>query len=422
MGILEKIKTQGNEDYSSCKKVILAYSGGLDTSVILKLLLDLGLEVVTLTVDLGGNEYGFDGLLKAKQKAISLGASKAIVVEAKKEFVKDYVCKAVFANCLYQGAYPCSTALARPLISKYLAQVAKQEGADAVVHGSTGKGNDFLRFEVSITALSPSLKVLAPVRDWQLNRAEEIAYAESAGIPVPVDVSKPYSIDANLWGRSVSGGATEIEYKAVPEDALDWVASLEETPSQPASVKLFFSHGVPCQMKNGEAVTEGTLEVIEALNKLAGSHGVGTIDMIEDRVIGLKSREFYECPAALAILKAHAELERLCLPKEVNLFKPLLDHKFAEYCYGGFWHSKAMRAVSAYIESTQEDVNGWVEVKLFKGSCSVTARQSPNGLYSLKKATYGEGSSFNQDSSKGFGKIYALSTQTASAHAGGKND
>jgi argininosuccinate synthase len=414
MGLLKKVKAAGVGEYESCGKVVLAYSGGLDTSVLLGLLQELGVEVVTLTVGLGQDEYAGQGLAAVKAKALSLGASKAYAVNAEEEFISGYVNKAIAANCLYQGNYPCSTALGRPLIAKHLVDVALAEGASAVVHGSTGKGNDYLRFHVSVKSLAPGFKVLAPVRDWSLNRPEEIAYAEEAGIPVAATKKLPYSVDANLWGRSACGGAIEDSAEPVPQDALSWCVSPQDAPDSPGFVKLHFEAGIPVKAEFNGGSFEG-VELVKGLNSFAGNHGVGVIDQIEDRTIGLKSREFYECPAATVILRAHKDLELLCLPKELNWLKPSMDQKFAEYCYAALWHSPAMDAVNAFILSTQANVNGWVLLKLFKGNAAVIARGSPTGLYSKVAATYDAGSSFDQLDSKGFANLYALSTVSFAA-------
>lgn len=411
MELLEKIKKMDLGEYGKCKKVVLAYSGGLDTSVLLKLLQGIGLDVVTVTLDFGQDEYAQQALEQVKKKAEHFGAVKAFVIDAKQEFLKGYVNKGIQANCLYEG-YPCSTALGRPLVAKYLVKIAKQEKADAVAHGSTGKGNDYLRFHVSVKAMCDELKVLTPVIDWQLDRAEEIEYACKEGIPVPVSGENPYSIDANLWGRSVEGGAIECEYQAVPEDALEWVVPPEKAPDSAAFVKLFFSKGIPIKAEFAGKTVEDEFTIVHELNKFAGGHGVGVIDHIEDRTIGLKSREFYECPAATVILKAHKDLELLCLNKEVNALKPMMDHIFAQYCYTALWDSPAMKATYAFIEESQENVDGWVLMKLFKGQATVVARKSQTGLYSKALATYGK-SSFNQMDSKGFANLYALSTVNA---------
>ena len=411
MDLLQKIPNKA--EYQSCQKVALAYSGGLDTSILLTLLQDLGLQVATVTVDLGQKEYQEQGMEQARQKALKLGAVSADIIDGKEEFVRDYVTPAVFANALYQGTYPCSTALGRPLIAKYLVQAAHTLGADAVVHGSTGKGNDYLRFEVSVKALDPSLKVLAPVRDWQLNREEELEYAQEKGIFVPVKKTG-YSVDANLWGRSVCGGPIEIEDQEVPQDALDWVKPLDQTPEVPQVLTLHFTQGVLAYAELDEKKLPQTgAALIEELNRVVGSHGIGIIDHIEDRVIGLKSREYYECPAALAIIAAHADLEKACLPRELNQLKSTMDQKFAEYAYSALWHSPVMDATKAFMDATQAQVNGWVKLKLYKGAAHVIARKAPDGMYQRVQATYGKNSTFDQRQSAGFSALYALSTQTA---------
>lgn len=411
MDLIDKIHDKAQ--YQKNQKVVLAYSGGLDTSILLTLLQDLGIQVATVTVDLGQKEYREQGMQQAKQKALKLGAIDAAVIDGKEEFVQEYVTPAVHANCLYQGIYPCSTALGRPLIAKYLVQEAEKIGAGAVVHGSTGKGNDYLRFEVSVKALAPHLDVLAPVRDWQLNREEELEYAAEKGIPVPVKKTG-YSVDANLWGRSVCGGAIEIEDQEVPTDALDWVAPLDRTPDAPDELTLHFEQGVLAKADvNGQPMAQKGAALVEALNFLVGKHGVGIIDHIEDRVIGLKSREYYECPAAVVILQAHKDLEKACLPRELNQLKTNMDQKFAEFAYSALWHSPAMDAINAFMQATQGNVSGWVKVKLFKGGAHVIARKAPQGQYLRAQATYGRNSTFDQADSKGFGALYALSTVTA---------
>ncbi len=412
MDLLQKIPDKA--EYQACKKIVLAYSGGLDTSILMKLLQELGLQVATVTVDLGQKEYQEQGMEQARQKALKLGAVSADVIDGKEEFVLDYVTPAVKANCLYQGRYPCSTALGRPLIVKYLVQAAHKLGADAVVHGSTGKGNDYLRFEVSIKALDPRLKVLAPVRDWQLNREEELEYAKEKGIAVPIKKKTGYSVDANLWGRSVCGGPIEIEDEEVPQDALDWVKPLDRTPDAPQVLTLHFAQGVLGQAElDGQKMRQGGAALIEELNRLAGKHGIGIIDHIEDRVIGLKSREYYECPAALVIIAAHADLEKVCLPRELNQLKESMDQKFAQYAYSALWDSPVMDAMHAFMDATQTQVNGWVKLKLYKGAAHVIARKAPDGMYQRGQATYGKNSTFDQRLSAGFGALYALSTQTA---------
>ncbi|MBI2445009.1 argininosuccinate synthase [Candidatus Micrarchaeota archaeon] len=411
MDLIEKIHNK--TEYRKHKKVVLAYSGGLDTSILLTLLQDLGLQVATVTVDLGQKEYREQGMAEARQKALKLGAIDATVIDGKEEFAQDYVTPAVHANCLYQGTYPCSTALGRPLIAKYLVQEAEKTGAGAVVHGSTGKGNDYLRFEVSVKALAPQLEVLAPVRDWQLNREEELEYAVEKGIPVPIKKTG-YSVDANLWGRSVCGGSIEIEDQEVPTDALDWVKPLDATPDAAQVLTLTFDAGTLAGAElDGTKMLHSGAALIEALNRVVGNHGIGIIDQIEDRVIGLKSREYYECPAALAVIAAHADLEKTCLPKELNQLKMTMDQKFAEYAYGALWHSPVMDATRAFMDATQANVNGWVKLKLFKGGMHVIARKAPDGLYQRVHATYGRNSTFDQRQSAGFGALYALSTTTA---------
>lgn len=405
-------------EYRGVKKVVLAFSGGTDTSVILKLLTDVcKFEVVSFTADIGQQEYA-GGLSMVKKRALELGAKKAIVLDLKNEFVDGYVAKAIAANCLYQGAYPNSTAIGRYLIARHLVNAAREEGAQAIVHGCTGKGNDQVRFDLTIAALQPDLRVIAPVRDWGLSRDEEYAYAKQAGINLPKKLESPYSIDANLWGKSSEAGAIEYPEEAVPDDVLSWVTKPELAPDEPAFAKIGFEKGVPTSLESGSEKTAGVLDTIIALNKLAGINGVGIIDHVEDRVIGLKSREFYECPAATVIIAAHKDLEKLVFTKEENQFKPVIDQKFAELSYSGLWNSPLMKQLISFLEESQKRVSGWVKVKLYKGSSLVIARSSPFALYDWKTATYDKTSDFNQKDSVAFIKLFGLSTITASKKQG----
>jgi len=385
---------------------LLMYSGGLDTSVMLTWIQDqYEADVSTFTVDVGQREAHLE---QVKEKALDLGAKNAFVIDAKEQFAEEYIATSIKANGLYQDSYPLSTALARPLMSEIAVEYANAEGISAIAHGSTGKGNDQVRFEASITALDDSINVLAPIRKWDMGRDEELAYAEEKGIPIPVDEGSPYSIDENLWGRSVECGELENPSTEPPEDVHELTNPVSETPDEAEYVQLDFENGVPVAL-NGEKMD--LVSLIKELNELAGKHGVGLIDMVEDRIVGLKSREIYETPAAAVILKAHEELEKYCSTRHENGFKPSVDKKWAEMVYQGLAFDPLMSDLNAYIEKVNEKVNGEVELKLFKGKATVTGRSSENGLYSYSLATYDEGSTFNQSSSEGFIDIWSLPTR-----------
>ena len=399
---------------SSIKNVVLAYSGGLDTSFILKVLAsEFNVDVVTLTLDFGQQEYSKENLDAVKKKAIAMGAKKAIVLDVKQEFVADYVSKAIKANCLYQGTYPNSTAIGRPLIAKHLAKIAKEEGAQAIVHGCTGKGNDQVRFEVSIKAIDPSLVVIAPVRDWNLSRDEEYAYAKDNGIPLSTSAASPYSVDANLWGRAVECGDVDHPQKEIPSDAYSWVTLPEKAPDKAAYATLHFEKGMIVAVEEGTKKVKGSLESIQFLNELAGKYGVGGIDSMEDRMVGLKSREFYECPAAVVILSAHKDLEKCVLTREENEFKPVVDKMFAELSYKGLWYAPLMDEINAFVDASQKKVTGWVKVKLYKGSATIAGRDSVYLLYDTNLAAYDKTSAFDQKDAPGFISLWGLNTVLA---------
>ncbi len=386
--------------------VLLMYSGGLDTSVMLTWIQDqYEAKVSTFTVDVGQREAHLD---KVKSKALDLGAENAFVVDAKDKFAEEYIKPSIKANGLYQDSYPLSTAIARPLMSEIAVEYAKAEGITAIAHGSTGKGNDQVRFEASIKALDDSMTVLAPIRKWDMSREKELAYAEEKGIPIPVDSGSPYSIDENLWGRSIECGVLEDPSKEPPKDVHELVNPVEKTPDDPEYIELEFDEGVPTKL-NGEKM--GLVELIKELTQLAGQHGVGLIDMVEDRIVGLKSREIYETPAASVILKAHKELEKYCSTRHENSFKPLVDQKWAEMVYQGLAFDPLMKDLQAYIKNVNQKVQGEVRLKLFKGKATVVGRSSDNGLYSHSLATYDEESTFDQSSSEGFIDIWSLPTK-----------
>ncbi|MBM7692887.1 argininosuccinate synthase [Peribacillus deserti] len=388
-------------------KIVLAYSGGLDTSVAIKWLQEQGFDVIACCLDVGeGKDLEF-----VKTKALQVGAVKSYVIDAKEEFANEYALAALQAHTLYEGKYPLVSALSRPLIAKKLVEVAEAENAVAVAHGCTGKGNDQVRFEVSIQALNPNLKVIAPVREWRWSREEEINYAIQNNIPIPVNLDSPFSIDQNLWGRSNECGVLEDPWAAPPEEAYDLTASLENAPDAPDFVEIDFVNGVPVKL-NGVSYTVANL--ILELNKLAGKHGVGRIDHVENRLVGIKSREVYECPAALTLIKAHKELEDITLVKEVAHFKPVIEKKLTELIYEGLWFSPLKDALMAFLQQTQKTVTGTVRVKLFKGHAIVEGRKSEFSLYNEKLATYTSEDEFDHAAAVGFISLWGLPTKVNS--------
>lgn len=383
-------------------KTVLAYSGGLDTSVCIKWLQEYyKTEVITLTLEVGQGEKDLKAI---EEKAKKLGAVKTYSIDAREEFIRDYINPAIKANALYEGKYPLGTALARPLIAKYLAEIAVKEGAQAVAHGATGKGNDQVRFELGVRAVNPDLKIIAPVREWGLTREDSVKYAQKHGIPVPAGKS-PYSVDENLWCRSIEAGVLENPMKEPPEDAFLWTSAPEKAPDKPTYVELEFERGVPVAF-NGKRMKE--LELIAKLNEVAGRNGVGRIDMIEDRLVGIKSREVYECPAAVVLLEAHRELERLTLTREENNFKEILENKWSQLVYFGQWSEPLKEDIDAFINKSQEVVSGTVRLKLYKGGVIVVGRQSPNSLYSFELATYDRRDAFDHKQAEGFLKLWGL--------------
>ncbi|RLE50719.1 MAG: argininosuccinate synthase [Candidatus Methanomethylicota archaeon] len=385
------------------KKVVLAYSGGLDTSVAIRWLMEkYGVDVVTVTVDVGQQE-DFKAI---EERAYKIGVKKHYTIDAKKEFAEKFVFQAVKANALYEEKYPLSTALSRPLIALKLVEIAELEDADAVAHGCTGKGNDQLRFEITIKALNPRLKVLAPIRDWKMSRAEEIEYAVKHGIPIPIK-SRKYSIDQNLWGRSIEGGELEDPSIPPPEDAFEWTVLPEKAPDEAKLIDIEFEEGIPVSV-NGERLD--AVELITRLNKVVGAHGVGRIDHMEDRVVGFKSREVYECPAAIALIEAHKDLEKLVLNRRELEFKKLVDSAWSYLIYAGLWADPLREELDAFINKANEKVTGVVKLKLYKGSIMPVARSSPYSSYSIELATYGQTSAFDQSLSKGFIELWGLPT------------
>ena len=360
-------------------------------------------EVATVTVNVGQPE----NLKEVAEKAKNLRVSNHYSIDAKDEFAADYVFPAIKANALYEGKYPVSTSLSRPLIVKKMVEIAQKEGATALAHGCTGKGNDQVRFDISIASLAPELKIIAPVREWNMTRDEEIEYAKANGIPVST-AAKKYSIDQSIWGRSIECGILEDASQEPPEDAFEWTVSPEKAPDTPEYVTIDFKDGVPVEL-NQEALDP--LVLIETLNKTAGKHGVGRIDHIEDRLVGIKSREIYECPAAAVLLEAHQDLEKLVLTRHEVLFKQQIDSQWTFLVYAGLWMDPLRADLEAFINSSQENVNGKVRVKLYKGRFQVVGRSSPMSLYDQNLVNYNIKTGFNQEYSKGFIELWGLQTK-----------
>ncbi|MCU0518385.1 MAG: argininosuccinate synthase [Oscillatoria sp. Prado101] len=388
------------------KKVVLAYSGGVDTSVCIPYLKhEWGVEeVIALAADLGQGEE----LKPVQEKALKSGAVESLVVDAKESFVKDYGFPAIQANALYENRYPLSTSLARPLIAKLLVEAAEKYGADAVAHGCTGKGNDQVRFDVSIAALNPNLKVLAPAREWGMSREETISYGEKFGIPAPVKKSSPYSIDRNLFGRSIEAGPLEDPATEPLEEIYALTKAIADTPDQPEYVEIGFERGTPTSL-NGQVLPPVAL--VEQLNQLVGKHGFGRIDMVENRLVGIKSREIYETPALLALILAHRDLESLTLTADVTHYKRGVEETYGQLVYNGLWYSPLKAALDAFIQQTQERVSGTVRVKLFKGSATIVGRWSDYSLYSPDLATYGAEDQFDHKAAEGFIYVWGLPTR-----------
>ena len=387
-------------------KVVLAYSGGLDTSVAVVWLSEQGYDVVTMTADVGQEVIDLEA---AKRKALHSGAVKAYIFDLKKTFVENFIWPALRANGMYQGTYPLTSALSRPLIAKTLVDIANKEGAVAVAHGCTGKGQDQVRIEVCANALNPKLEVLAPVRDWHFSREAEMEYAVKHGIPVKATTASPYSIDENMWGRSIECGLLEDPWNEPPEDAYELTANPLNAPDIPDYVEITFDGGVPVAL-DGEKM-DG-VKLITALNKLAGKHGVGRIDMVEDRLVGFKSREVYECPAPIALINAHRALESMTLDKRVLATKKELEVKFAELTYEGYWYSPLKNCIDAFVNETQQYVNGTVKVRLFKGQAVVRGMKAAKSIYKHDLATYSEGDAFDHSAAVGFIKIWGLPIKT----------
>jgi argininosuccinate synthase len=388
------------------EKLVLAYSGGLDTSVAIRWLTERGYEVVALTIDLGEKK----DLEAIQRRALKVGAVAAYVVDGKVPFLRDFVWPSLQAGAVYEKEYPLATALGRPLIAAMLVQVARRECAQGIAHGCTGKGNDQVRFDVTTAALAPELKVVAPVREWGMNREDEIEYAREHGIEVPASVESPYSTDENLWGRSIEAGILEDPWEEPPADVYEWTVDPQRCPEEPAYVEIGFKEGLPATL-DGRPVP--AVEMVERLNALGGAHGVGRIDHLENRLIGIKSREIYEAPAAVLLLQAHQALEDITLTKDVARFKDLVAGHWAQIVYDGLWFSPLREALYAFVAHTQRHVSGEVRLKLYRGSSTVVGRKAPEQLYRMELATYGRGDQFDQSAAAGFIKLFGMGVRTA---------
>lgn len=386
------------------EKLVLAYSGGLDTSVAIPWLNEKGYDVIAVVLDVGQHGKDMDMI---QAKALQVGATQSIVIDAKSEFAEQYVAPVIKANMMYEGEYPMVSALSRPLIIKKLVDIAHENDAVAIAHGSTGHGNDQVRFEAAIHALDPEMKIEAPIRDFQWSREEEIEYAHAHDVPVPIDLDSPYSIDENLWGRANEAGILENPWNQAPEDAYALTQAIENTPDVPEFIDVTFEQGVPVAL-NGEQLP--LAELIVAVNEIAGQHGIGRIDHIENRLVGIKSREIYEAPAAAVLMTAHKDLEDLTLERDVAHFKPLIEQQLANLVYEAKWVSPLFDSLMAFVDDTQKNVNGVVKMKLYKGNAIAVARQSEqNSLYNEDLATYTVASSFDQEAAVGFIKLWTLS-------------
>ena len=389
------------------ERIVLAYSGGLDTSVAIPWLREkYGAEVIAVTLDLGQRKE----LAGVRERALAIGAVRAHVVDVREEFARQYILPALKAGAVYEDKYPLATALGRPLIARHLVEIAAMEGSTAIAHGCTGKGNDQVRLDVSARALDPELKVIAPARVWGMTRPDEIEYAKQRGIPVPATVDSPYSTDENMWGRSIECGVLEDPWAEPPEEIYTLTRSPIDCPDQPAYVEIEFERGVPVKV-NGVAMP--LTELISSLETIAGAHGVGRIDMLENRLVGIKSREIYEAPAAVVLLAAHRELEAMVVPRDLERLKHQLARTYADLVYNGLWFTPMREAIDAFVDKVQERVTGVARLKLFKGDCRIVGRRSPHALYDHALATYDLGDAFDHAAAEGFLKIYGLPVETA---------
>ena len=388
-------------------KVVLAYSGGLDTSMMLKWIQEeYDMDVISCIVDVG---QGKD-MKAVEEKAWNLGVLNHYTFDAKEEFAMEYIFPAIKANALYMGTYPVSSSISRPLIAKKVVEVAEVEGAQAVAHGCTGKGNDQVRFDLTFKALNPGLKIIAPVREWKFDRHSQIEWAKEHGVPVPVTADSPYSIDQNLWGRSIEGGILEHPDIKAPGDIWEWTVDVEDAPDEPDYVKIGFDAGVPVSI-DGEDM--GPVELLQKLNEAGGAHGIGRIEHMEDRVVGLKTRETYETPAAEIVLGAHEDLEKMVLTRHQKMFKFQVENTWATIVYQGLWVDPFKKDLDAFIDSTQENVTGEVTMKLFKGSAKPVARESPLSLYDYNLASFDINTHYDQGDAVGFINLWGLPSVSA---------
>ena len=396
------------------ERVVLAYSGGLDTSVGIGWLKDAtGKEVVAMAVDVGQGGEDMDVI---RQRALDCGAVESVVIDAQAEFASDYIMPTLKANALYQKRYPLVSAISRPLIAKYLAKTAHELGADTVAHGCTGKGNDQVRFEASVAALAPDLVSIAPNRDLALTRDKAIEYAAKHNLPIEQSKKSPYSVDQNVWGRAVETGLLEDPWNAPIADIYTYTQD-PDVQRDPTEVIIKFDEGIPVEI---EGVRYTPIAMVKKMNELAGHHGIGRIDIVEDRLVGIKSREIYEAPAAIALIQAHEELENLTLERDVNRFKKGIEDKWATMVYEGLWFSDLKRSLDVFIEHTQRYVSGEVRLKLAGGRAVVTGRRSEQSLYDFNLATYDTGDSFDQSLAKGFIELWSLPSKISARRANGK--
>ena len=385
-------------------RIVLAYSGGLDTTVAVPWLKEkYGADIVTLTVDLGMVD-----LETISERALSIGAANAVTVDGKETLVNEFLIPSLQAGTVYEGQYPLATALGRPLIARYLVEAAREHGAYAVAHGCTGKGNDQVRLEVGVAALAPDLQVIAPIRDWGMSRDDEIEYAQASSLPINARNSR-FSTDDNLWGRSVEAGELEDPWLEPPEDAYAWTNPVSAAPDEPSYVELHFELGAPTAV-DGENMPG--VDLIRHLNVLAGSHGVGRVDHVENRLVGIKSREIYEAPAAVVLHTAHQALETMTLSKEQARTKARIAQEYSDVIYNGLWYTAHRADLAAYVRSTQRFVTGDVRVRLHKGTCTVAGRRAPRALYQHGLATYDREDQFDHAAAEGFIKIYGLPVRT----------